>query len=58
MGTFKNAVDICAKDTSDNLLTYSYSAGGRPDPEDAYVAFRGRAPKIDALLEGRGLAAA
>ncbi|OJJ11764.1 peptidase M3 [Alphaproteobacteria bacterium AO1-B] len=57
-GAFKEAGDIFDKDTADKLLTNIYSAGGRPDPEDAYVAFRGRAPKIDALLEGRGLAAA
>ena len=57
-GAFKEAGDIFDKDTADKLLTNIYSAGGRPDPEDAYVAFRGRAPNIDALLEGRGLAAA
>jgi peptidyl-dipeptidase Dcp len=57
-GAFKEAGDIFDQDTADKLLTNIYSAGGRPDPEDAYVAFRGRAPKIDALLEGRGLAAA
>jgi len=57
-GAFKEAGDIFDKETADKLLTNIYSAGGRPDPEDAYVAFRGRAPKIDALLEGRGLAAA
>lgn len=57
-GAFKEAGDIFDKDTADKLLINIYSAGGRPDPEDAYVAFRGRAPKIDALLEGRGLAAA
>jgi peptidyl-dipeptidase Dcp len=32
-----------------------YSAGNRKAPEAAYVAFRGRMPAIDALLEKRGL---
>ncbi|MGQ9367508.1 M3 family metallopeptidase [Azospirillum sp. ST 5-10] len=35
-----------------------YSAGDTRDPMELYAAFRGRAPKIDALLEQRGLAAA
>ncbi|KZM48300.1 M3 family metallopeptidase [Labrenzia sp. OB1] len=43
--------------TAEKLLTHIYSAGGRQDPDEAYVAFRGRAPKIDALLEKRGFAA-
>ncbi|PVB63563.1 M3 family metallopeptidase [Labrenzia sp. 011] len=43
--------------TAEKLLTHIYSAGGRQDPEEAYVAFRGRAPKIDALLAKRGFAA-
>ena len=36
---------------------YIYSAGGTRDYAEAYRLFRGRDPKIDALLEGRGLAA-
>ncbi|GAB2187179.1 M3 family metallopeptidase [Roseibium sp. LAB1] len=43
--------------TAEKLLTHIYSAGGRQDPEAAYLAFRGRAPRIDALLEKRGFAA-
>jgi peptidyl-dipeptidase Dcp len=35
-----------------------YSAGDTRDPMQLYRAFRGRDPKIDALLEQRGLAAA
>jgi len=54
---FKEAGDIFDPATSEKLLTHIYSAGGRPDPDEAYVAFRGRAPKIDALLEKRGFAA-
>jgi len=32
-----------------------YASGGSRDPEDAYVAFRGREPEPDALLHRRGL---
>ncbi len=34
-----------------------YSIGGAVDPEDAYKAFRGKLPTIDAMLEKKGLAA-
>ncbi|MBN9670348.1 M3 family metallopeptidase [Roseibium aggregatum] len=54
---FKEAGDIFDPETAEKLLTHIYSAGGRPDPEETYIAFRGRAPKIDALLEKRGFAA-
>ncbi|WP_420415028.1 M3 family metallopeptidase [Roseibium sp.] len=57
-GAFEEKGDIFDKETAQKLLDNIYSAGGKPDPEDAYIAFRGRAPKIDALLEKRGLAAA
>lgn len=56
-GAFEESGDIFNADISGKLLKYIYSAGGRQDPEEAYVAFRGRAPKIDALLEKRGFAA-
>ncbi|MTI46106.1 peptidyl-dipeptidase Dcp [Roseibium hamelinense] len=56
-GAFEEAGDIFDPETADRLYTNIYSAGGRPDPEEAYEAFRGRAPKIDSLLERRGLAA-
>ncbi len=55
-GAFRDAGDIFDPKTADKLRTEIYSAGGRPDPEDAYVAFRGRAPDINALLEKRGFA--
>jgi peptidyl-dipeptidase Dcp len=44
--------------TAKRLYDYIYSSGGTRDFADAYRAFRGRDPKIDALLEGRGLKAA
>ncbi|MHA7772576.1 M3 family metallopeptidase [Roseibium sp. M-1] len=54
---FEEKGDVFDRETADKLLTYIYSAGGRQDPEQAYLAFRGRPPRIDALLEKRGFAA-
>ncbi|WP_299813860.1 M3 family metallopeptidase [uncultured Roseibium sp.] len=56
-GAFTEKGDAFDPQTAEKLLTHIYSAGGRQDPDEAYVAFRGRAPKIDALLEKRGFAA-
>ena len=42
--------------TAKRLRDYIYSAGNRRDPADAYKAFRGRLPTVDALLKKRGLA--
>lgn len=50
----KNAFDPA---TAKRLHDFIYSAGGTRDYAEAYRLFRGRDPKIDALLEGRGLAA-
>jgi peptidyl-dipeptidase Dcp len=36
------------------LHDYVYSAGNLRDPADAYKAFRGRLPTVDALLKKRG----
>ncbi len=41
--------------TAKRLHDDIYSSGGSRDPEDAYVAFRGREPEPDALLRRRGL---
>ena len=57
-GAFKEAGSAFDQATADRLHTYIYSAGGLRDYEQAYRLFRGRDPKIDALLEGRGLNAA
>ncbi len=38
------------------LEAHILSAGGRQDPAEAYVAFRGRMPGVGAMLAGRGLA--
>ena len=37
------------------LREYIYAAGGPRDPAEAYMAFRGRLPTVDALLKKRGL---
>ncbi len=39
------------------LKTFIYSAGNRRPPDEAYAAFRGRAPRPEALLRKRGFAA-
>jgi peptidyl-dipeptidase Dcp len=38
------------------LRDYIYAAGNLRDPAEAYTAFRGRLPAVDALLKKRGIA--
>jgi peptidyl-dipeptidase Dcp len=54
-GAFEEAGDIFDPVTAKRLLDDIYSSGGSRDPDDAYVAFRGREPEPDALLRRRGL---
>ena len=54
---FEETGNIFDPDTARKLADHIYSAGGRQDPAEAYKAFRGRLPEIDALLEKRGLSA-
>jgi peptidyl-dipeptidase Dcp len=54
-GAFEEAGDIFDPAVAKRLLDDIYSSGGSRDPEDAYVAFRGREPEPDALLRRRGL---
>ncbi len=54
---FKEAGSAFDTATAKRLHDYIYSAGGTRDYAEAYRLFRGRDPKIDALLEGRGLKA-
>ena len=42
-----------AKSLEENIL----SKGGSDDPEVLYIAYRGRLPKVEALLKGRKLVA-
>jgi peptidyl-dipeptidase Dcp len=44
--------------TAERLRDFIYSAGNLRDPVEAYTAFRGRLPAVNALLKKRGLAAA
>ncbi len=41
--------------TAKKLRDFIYSAGNLRDPAEAYKAFRGRLPAVDALLKKRGL---
>jgi peptidyl-dipeptidase Dcp len=54
-GAFEEAGDIFAPAIARRLHDDIYSSGGSRDPEEAYVAFRGRKPEPDALLRRRGL---
>src|SRR6267142_782385 len=54
-GAFEEAGDIFDPTTAKRLHDDIYSSGGSRDPEEAYVAFRGREPEADALLRRRGL---
>ena len=54
-GAFEEAGNIFDAATAKRLHDDIYSSGGSRDPEDAYVAFRGREPEPDALLRRRGL---
>jgi peptidyl-dipeptidase Dcp len=54
-GAFEEAGDIFDPNVAKRLHDDIYSSGGSRDPEDAYIAFRGREPEPDALLRRRGL---
>ncbi len=54
-GAFEEAGDIFDPDVAKRLHDDIYASGGSRDPEEAYVAFRGREPEADALLRRRGL---
>ena len=52
---FEETGDPFDRATAARLAEFVYSAGGRQEPDDAYRAFRGAMPGVEALLEGRGL---
>ena len=54
-GAFEEAHNIFDPTVAKRLHDDIYSSGGSRDPEDAYIAFRGRKPEPDALLRRRGL---
>ena len=53
---FEEAGDIFDRRTAGKLRDNIYAAGGRRRSDEAYIAFRGKLPSVDALLARRGLA--
>jgi peptidyl-dipeptidase Dcp len=53
---FEEAGDAFDPATAQRLRAFIYGAGNLRDPAEAYQAFRGRLPSVDALLKKRGLA--
>jgi peptidyl-dipeptidase Dcp len=53
---FEETGDAFDPATAKRLCEFIYGAGNLRDPADAYKAFRGRLPAVDALLKKRGLA--
>ena len=54
-GAFEEA-GVFDADTAERLRANVLAAGNLRSPEEAYLAFRGRLPKVDTLLQRRGLA--
>ncbi|MEA2993427.1 MAG: peptidyl-dipeptidase Dcp [Alphaproteobacteria bacterium] len=52
---FQEKGDAFDPATAKRLRDFIYSAGNLRDPAEAYKAFRGRLPTVDALLKKRGL---
>ncbi len=52
---FEEKGDIFDRETAAKLRDNIYAAGGRRKSDEAYIAFRGRLPSVDALLARRGL---
>jgi peptidyl-dipeptidase Dcp len=53
---FEETRNVFDPATAQRLHDFIYAAGGTRDHAEAYRLFRGRDPKIDALLAGRGFA--
>jgi peptidyl-dipeptidase Dcp len=54
---FEEAGDVFDPELAARLKTFIYAAGNRRPPDEAYSAFRGRAPRPEALLRKRGFEA-
>jgi peptidyl-dipeptidase Dcp len=52
---FEETGNVFDPATAKRLRDFIYSAGNLRDPVEAYTAFRGRLPAVDALLKKRGL---
>jgi peptidyl-dipeptidase Dcp len=55
-GAFVEGKGPYDKAVAERLRKYVFSVGNTTDPADGYRAFRGRDPKIDALMKKRGFA--
>jgi peptidyl-dipeptidase Dcp len=55
---FRETGDLFDPGVAARLAEHVLGAGGSRDPAELYVAFRGRLPGVEALLEQRGLVAA
>ena len=51
---FEESGDIFDPALAKRLYDFVYAAGNSREPDDAYAAFRGRAPRPEALLRKRG----
>jgi peptidyl-dipeptidase Dcp len=56
-GAFVEAKGPYDKSVADRLRKYIFSVGNTVDPAEGYRSFRGRDPKIDALMKKRGFTA-
>ena len=56
-GAFMEGKGPYDKAVAERLRKYVFSVGNTVDPADAYRAFRGRDPKVDALMKKRGFTA-
>ena len=52
---FEETGDAFDAATAEKLRTHIYAAGGTRDPEELYLAFRGKMPSPEAMMEKRGL---
>jgi peptidyl-dipeptidase Dcp len=52
---FEETGDVFNPALAAKLRKYIYSSGGSMEPGEAYIAFRGHPPEVDALLAKRGL---
>ena len=52
---FKETGDVFKQELASKLRTHVYEKGSTEEALDLYVKFRGRQPKIYALLKVRGL---
>lgn len=55
---FNEAGDPFDPETARRLRENIYAVGGSRDPEEAYIAYRGRLPTVEAMLAKKGLAVA